>query len=354
MGREPNHEMVTLARESRGLTQTELAKRANVSQGALSRIEHGLLPLSDQQVECLAGALGYPPTFFFRTDSVYGPGTPCLHHRKRQSMPILKLRQIHATVNVLRMATADLLKGVEIDARHKFYELNLDDYGSVEEIAQLVRASWQLPLGPVKNLTHAIESAGGLVISSRFDTDKLDAISQWPGVNQPPFFFINVNVPGDRLRWNLAHELGHIIMHRAPAPNQEDEANLFAGAFLMPAREIKPDLASLDLAKLAELKRYWKVSMQALIMRAHTLGAISDRQKRSFFTRLSQLGYRKREPVAIPREEPTLLRRVIDFHRQEHGYSVTDLSNVATLSETDFRTSYLDESERRTQLRLVT
>ncbi len=308
--------MVTLARESRGLTQTELAKRANISQGALSRIEHGLLPLSESQIDALATALGYPYTFFYRSDRPYGPGTPCLHHRKRQSMPILKLRQIHATINVLRMATTDLLRGVEIDARHKFYEMNLDDYGSAEDVAQLVRTSWQLPLGPIRNLTLAIEAAGGLVISCRFATDKLDAISQWPGRDHPPFFFMNADVPGDRLRWNLAHELGHIIMHREPAPNQEDEANAFAGALLMPAREIKKDLAHLTLAKLADLKRYWKVSMQALIMRAHDLGAITDRQKRSFYMRLSQLGYRKHEPVEIPREEPTLVRRVIDFHQQ--------------------------------------
>lgn len=344
--RSPNHEMVTLAREARGMTQAQLAERAGMTQGTVSKIENGVRELTDDSLAELSRVLGYPRSFFMQHDKVYGAATPCLHHRKRKSMPVLKLKQVHAVINVMRMQTTRLLRDVEVDARLRFQHMDPEEYGSAEEVAQLVRASWRLPLGPVKSVTEAIEAAGGVVITSAFGTDKLDAISQWEPP-RPPLFFVNANAPGDRLRFNLAHELGHIVMHDMPTPDQETEADRFAAEFLMPAREIRPDLRQLNLPKVANLKPYWRVSMAALIMQAANVGAITDRQKRSLFMRMSQLGYRKREPVEIPRERPALLKQVIDFHRGEHGYSVTELSHVANLYEDEFRAIYLSEENPR-------
>ena len=345
-----NYEMLTLAREARGLTQTQLAKSAGIAQGTVSKIEHGVRPLSDDDVAKFSQALEYPPEFFYRSGARYGQGTVC-HHRKRQSMPVQKLRQIHASMNVMRMATGELLQGVEINAAHEFPRMELDDYDSPEQIAQLARQTWQLPLGPIKSMIAVVESAGGVVVPSDFGTDKLDAISQRPP-GQPPFFFVSETAPGDRLRFNLAHELGHIIMHTTPAPEQEAEANAFAAEFLMPAREIKPQLKNLTMAKLADLKRHWGVAMQALIMRAYDLKMITERQRRSWFMRFNQLGYRKNEPVQIPREEPSLIRRVVKFHRDEHGYSDQELSRATRLSEREFCAVYGTREQPR--LKLVT
>jgi Zn-dependent peptidase ImmA (M78 family)/transcriptional regulator with XRE-family HTH domain len=344
-----NYEMLKLAREARGKTQARLSKESGVSQSKISKIESGNKPFTDEDAEKFAVALGYPPEFFHRNGQQYGQGTVC-HHRKRQSVGTEKLRQIHASMNVMRMATSDLLNGVEVNAAHSFPLMEVDDYGSPEKIAQLVRHAWQLPMGPIKSMIDVVEAAGGVVVPCDFGTDKLDAISQRPEA-QPPFFFVSTTAPGDRLRFNLAHELGHIIMHSAPAPNQEDEANAFAAEFLMPAKEIKPQLRKLDMAKLADLKRHWKVAMQALIMRAYRLGTITDRQRRSWFMRFGQLGYRKVEPIEIPREEPTLIRRVVDFHRQQHGYSDAELSRAARLYETEFQAIY--GTKEQPKLRLV-
>jgi Zn-dependent peptidase ImmA (M78 family) len=125
----------------------------------------------------------------------------------------------------------------------------------------------------------------------------------------------------------------------------EDEADRFAAEFLAPAAEIAPDLEGLDMAKLAHLKMQWGISMQALIMRAFHLGTISDRQRRSFFTRLTQLGYRKQEPYPIPKEAPTLVNRLIDFHQTEHAYTIEDLAAVTLSLVPEFRRSYLREGE---------
>lgn len=344
-----NFEMLVLAREARGMTQATLAKNSGVSQSTISKIEHGVRPLSDGDVEKFSAALDYPPEFFHRTAAQYGQGTVC-HHRKRQSVPIGKLRQIHASMNVMRLATGELLNGVEINAAHTFPLMEVDDFGSPQAIAQLVRQTWQLPLGPIKSMIGVVEGAGGIVVPCDFGTDKLDAISQRP-LGQPPFFFVSITAPGDRLRFNLAHELAHIVMHSEPAPGQEEEANAFAAEFLMPAKEIKPQLRNLDMAKLADLKRHWKVSMQALIYRARTLEMITERQQRTWFMRFNKLGYRKTEPVEIPREEPALIRRVIDFHRQQHGYSDAELSRAARLTEGEFQAIY--GTREKPKLRLV-
>lgn len=344
-----NHEMLILARQARGLTQAKLAKHSGVSQGTISKIEHGLRPLSDEDIAKFSAALRYPPEFFNRSAEQYGQGTVC-HHRKRQSVPIGKLRQIHASMNVMRMSTSELLQGIEINAEHTFPRMEVEDFGSPQQIAHLVRESWQLPLGPIKDMIAVIEAAGGVVVPCDFGTDKLDAISQRPA-DEPPYFFVSVTAPGDRLRFNMAHELGHIVMHSAPAKGQEQEANEFAAEFLMPAREIKAQLRNLDMAKLTDLKRHWKVAMQALIMRARDLETITERQQRSWFMRFGQLGYRKNEPVEIPREEPALIRRVVDFHRHQHGYSDADLSRAARLTENEFQEIY--GTKEQPKLRLV-
>jgi Zn-dependent peptidase ImmA (M78 family)/DNA-binding XRE family transcriptional regulator len=333
-----NYEMLVLARQARGMTQAKLAKNSGVSQSTISKIESGNRPLSDDDVAKFATALRYPPEFFNRNVEQYGQGTVC-HHRKLQSVPVEKLRQVHASMNVTRMATADLLNGVEINATYSLLRLEPEDFGGAEKVARLARQTWQLPLGPIKSMIGVVESAGGIVVPCDFGTDKIDAISQRPE-GQPPFFFVSVTAPGDRLRFNLAHELGHIIMHAAPAPGQEDEANAFAAEFLMPAKEIKPQLRDLDFAKLADLKRHWKVAMQALIYRARTLETITERQRRSWFMRFNKLGYRKTEPVDIPHEEPTLIRRIIDFHRDQHGYTDAELSRAARLRMDEFSEIY--------------
>jgi Zn-dependent peptidase ImmA (M78 family) len=343
--------MLTLAREARGLTRVDLHKLSGIPQSTISKIETEVRSFSEDDVATFAEALGYPPAFFYRSEAQYGQGTVC-HHKKRQSMPITKLRQIHASMNVMRMATFDLMRGVEITAENSFPRMEIEDYGSPQQIAQLVRQTWQLPLGPIKSMTAVIESAGGVVVPSDFGTDKLDAISQRPAA-QPLFFFVSATAPGDRLRFSLAHELGHMIMHSAPAPDQEREANEFAAEFLMPAREIEPQLIQLTMAKLSDLKRYWKVAMQALIYRAHDLHKITDRQQRSWFMRFNQLGYKKREPVQIPREEPNILHRVVELHRHEHGYSDDELSRATRLSEQEFR-SVFGAAETTPKLRLIT
>jgi Zn-dependent peptidase ImmA (M78 family)/DNA-binding XRE family transcriptional regulator len=347
-----NPDIVTVARESRGLSQSELAKRLTIAQGALSKIEGGMRQPSPDLLARLAAVLDYPPEFFYSSEPVYGLGVGTLYHRKRQSLSSTVLAKIHAQVNIRRIHVSRLLKSVEFPPS-KIKRLDLDEYGaSPARIAQAVRTYWMLPNGPIKNLSEAIEDNGGIIIRCDFGTHLLDAVSQWPP-DMPPLFFVNETIPGDRLRYSLAHELAHVIMHEIQTENMEDEANRFAAEFLMPANEVRHSLEPVTLSRLAALKSYWKVSMAALLKRASDLGAISARQTRSLWVKMGQAGFRRREPVELdlPIEQPTLFAELMDTHRQELGYSMADLSTLLTVHAHE---PILHEADKRsTPLRIV-
>jgi Zn-dependent peptidase ImmA (M78 family)/DNA-binding XRE family transcriptional regulator len=350
MAPEVHPDLIELARESRGMTQGALAEATgSISQPLISKIEHGTHTPSAERLQSIAEALKYPPEFFYQSGRI--GWTVCLHHRKRQSMPVTRLKMIHAQVNIARMQVMRLMRGIEIDSPLTFPRMDMAEYESPEQIARLARGHWRLPLGPVRSVIAAIEDAGGVVLRGNFDTTRLDAISIWVP-ESPPFFFMNPGMPGDRWRWSLAHEMGHALMHTQPTSDQESEADRFASEFLMPAEEIRPELARLTMPRLAELKERWKVSMQALIRRAYQLEVITQRQQRSFFMRFSQLGYRKQEPFPIPQEEPQLLQSIVEVHQTKHGYDAAELARSALMSEDEFRTAYLP-APGPSRLRLV-
>jgi Zn-dependent peptidase ImmA (M78 family)/DNA-binding XRE family transcriptional regulator len=351
-----NPEMVTLARESRGLTQSAAAKRLGVSQARLSKIEAGLAPVPDELVPLMAHVLGYPRRFFSLKHPILGPGTSEFFHRKRQATPVRTLKQLHAAMNIRMINIARLLTAVEIE-RDDIPRLDPDEFGTAADIAQAVRAKWNVPPGPVKNVVQMIEDAGGIVVPCDFGTPLIDAVSRYvPGL--PRVFFVDANISGDRMRLTLAHELGHVVMHQLPHPDMETHAYQFGAEFLMPGKEIRPQLDHVNIPKLASLKPFWKVSMGALLMRARDVGRVSPRMERYLWSQMSRAGYKAREPAEldIPREEPRLLAEIIQVHREELGYGLRELSDLIGLSEEEAQGVYEIEPSRadvRPRLRVV-
>jgi Zn-dependent peptidase ImmA (M78 family) len=186
---------------------------------------------------------------------------------------------------------------------------------------------WGLADGPVPNVIRVIEDAGGIVVRYPFGTPKIDAISRWvPGL--PPLFFVNTNLPPDRERLTLAHELGHVFMHDVPNPDMESQANAFAAEFLMPAKDIAHHLDRVTLERLAVLKPYWRVAMSALLYRATELRKLSRRSSQFLWMEMSKHGYRRVEPIHIEGETPTALRELIDLHRQHFGYGLDEFASM--------------------------
>jgi Zn-dependent peptidase ImmA (M78 family) len=343
-----NHRLVILARESREMTQSGLSRMTGIPQGTLSKIEGGLLTCTDEMVETIGKHLDYPTSFFYADETVHGVGTEAHHclYRRKAAVSAKTLKRIEAEVNLKRIHMSRLLQSMDMHA-----ELSIPNYdpsefdGNVERIAMSLRAFWDLPTGPIDNVTELIERAGGIVIPHDFGTNKVDATSvRIAGL--PPLFFVSTALSGDRLRFTLAHELGHVVMHSIPHPKIEDEADRFAAEFLMPAADIGPSLTRLDLAKAARLKLFWKVSMAAIVYRAHELGRITSNQYRYLFYQLSAAGYRMAEPAEldIPIEVPSVHISMLEFFKNDLGYSAEDIKNLFLIGDRDFNRFYVKAS----------
>ena len=327
--------MLILARESRGYSQAMLAAEAGISQGYISKGENGLIDVSGDRLAAIARALQYPIEFFAQDEQT--AGVQALFHRRLRSVKVGDLKQIQAQINVTRVQVKRLMRGVTVEAPYHFPRFDVDEVGGPERAAQLVRRSWVLPMGPVANVVGSIEAAGGVVVPIAIATDKISAAAQWPADEDCPYFFVNAAHSGERQRFSLSHEIAHMVLHAYPEQEQEDQADRFASEFLMPEAEIRPQLKGrLNVARLVELKRYWKVSMAALIKRANQLGILDAARTTSMFKMLSARGWRKTEPVPIPVERPEVLWSVIQTHRRDHGYSTEDLSRLSLLERDEF------------------
>lgn len=325
-----NREMLTLARESRDHTQTLLASELGISQAEVSKYETGLKVPTDEMVRRFAARLEYTPEFFFLNESIRSFGSGCVYHRKKQSATETKLQHLLAMINVKRIQVKQLMKAVNSRQPAIFAPLDIDEHaGGAAEVARKLRQLWHLPPGPIQNLIRAVEDAGGIVIQCDFGTDKVDALSQ-SLPSYPPIFLINSAIPTDRMRFTLAHEIGHIVMHRLPPSDgdMERQADQFAAEFLMPESQIRPQFSFVNLQKLAALKPYWRVSMNSLLYRAAEIGAIDSRRKSYLWMLMGQAGYRKTEPVTIPREEPMALFELLDVHRVSLGYQQTEIDEL--------------------------
>lgn len=361
-----NHHMMILAREARGLTQGELAAAMNIGQGTLSKYETGFsVDPPDSFIDTLSSNLGYPKEFFFELERPYG--LPPFHYRRRKKLTAKALAKIVADMNIRRLHLKKLLVSFDMKTKGVIPEIDINEYQgkgrgapSIEDIARQVRAMWMLPRGPISNMIELLEANGGVVIPCDFGTDLIDAMSQRiEGL--PVLFFINVNAPADRLRHTLAHELGHMVMHSVTLKSDEDmedEADEFAGAFLLPADELRPQLRKFDLRQLANLKQYWKVSMGALAVRASRLNLITPYQSKMFWIEMSKLGHRKTEPYEPPKETPRLLRDMVAFHTNKLDYSHAQMARLLHLSLIEFQEIYApgamgDVPPVRPRLRIV-
>jgi Zn-dependent peptidase ImmA (M78 family)/transcriptional regulator with XRE-family HTH domain len=352
--------MLVLARESRTMTQGELAAvmqeldgpGSKVSQGYVSRAEAGRLVVAGDRLELFARALRYPVSLLRRSEQEVGAGPGLVHHRKKQSASAGDLRRIHAVLNLARIQLRALAVHVPRPSE-RIPHIPVDDYYTPEDAARELRQSWSVPDGPLPSVVRLLEQAGGLVacralvepvpLDSGADVVPVDAVSTCPP-NEDPVVLLNVGTPAERQRFTLTHELGHAVLHPVPHPEQEKQANAFAAELLLPARKIRPQLqGAVDVPRLLELKAQWQVSMWALLRRAHTLGALSDWQYRSLAVELTSLGYRTREPNELPVETPTAIDSMVDWHLQ-HGRTVDELAETAGLMPDEFTQLYLPPS----------
>ncbi|TXC70967.1 ImmA/IrrE family metallo-endopeptidase [Sphingomonas ginsenosidivorax] len=350
-----NGRLLTLARQMRRMSQTELVNLlgGTVSQGTLSKVEHGRIQPGEELVELLAGALKVRSSFFYDSGFIRDPVVS--YHRKRSKLGVRHLDSVHAQAEVIRLNLRKCLEALDLEARLPLPAIDPDEFGrDPDEIARAVRQRWGVPRGPIDDVTKLAEDAGIIVITLDFGSELIDGFCQYAADGVPPLVFLNAAQPKDRLRFSLAHEVGHLVMHHTPHPQQEVEANRFASEFLMPSREIKPDFDGHSLTRFMDLKVYWGVSMQALMYKAWQTGKLTDRMYKYYVIEMSKRGFRKREPVDVPhlKETPSTLKQIIRAHIEDLDYSIDDLGEMFGLLDDDV-TGIYPVPAARPKLRLV-
>lgn len=341
---------VIIAREARGLTQKNLAEKLSISQSALSKIEFGISNLPVDLLPSLSEVLEYPEDFFYQNFEIF---RSISMHRKRLSLNQKSLNQIDASINIIRAHIMKLLQSFDIEVRIPTIDPLELEFKDKSSVASELRQYWNVAKGPIKNLTALLERNGIIVFPFDFGTKLVDGLSF--GLDGlPPIIFVNNKISGDRYRFTLAHELGHILLHKYPKENMEEEANIFASEFLLPRNDIKYQLEYLRIERLIELKIYWKVSMAAILLRAKQLGELNERQYRYFWINFGKLGYRLKEPIDIPIEESTLIKHLIDQHLDQLNLSIEELQKILLLHKKELFNLYLGHRRMEsTNLRIV-
>ncbi len=213
---------------------------------------------------------------------------------------------------------------------------NLEVDGSASMCAKYLREYWKIPKGRISNLTEILEDNGFVIIEMDLSgTDGFSVLSE----NNTPIIFINKNMAGDRFRMTVAHEVLHFILHHGQKISTdrdiEEEVREAASELLLPLKEVESQLRVLSLSKLADLKMYWLVSMQALLVKAGKNDIITQHQYQYLWKQMSAAGYRKKEPVEVPKEKPTLFNELITTHLEDLKYSSDDLSKLLHFKKID-------------------
>lgn len=340
----PNPDMIVLAREYRGLTQTKLAKLTpSVSQGNLSRMEKGKLTISENALSEISSALKFPISFFYKK-SVKTPISD-FYYRKRQTIPKKKLSLLEAKLDLIRTSIDTLLDEVDLP---EFKVPHIEIEGSItpEMVARKARSFLEISKGPVQNLVNILERNGVIVFFIDGGTEKFDGITLFTDKSYP-IIFVNSSMPNDRMRFTIAHELLHLIAHirnpfsEKPEKTQENEANRFASEFLMPELDIRRDLIGLSLNSLLLLKSYWGVSMRALIYRAEKLKAITENRAQNLYIEMSRLGYVKSEPGFVELDEPRILKKIVSLFENQLNYKAEEIAEILSVSKEDFESLIL-------------
>lgn len=313
-----NPSRLTLARQRRGWTKQHLAKELGVTSKAISKYEaQDDYSPSAENMEKLASVLNFPKEFFFGED---------LESITPETASFRSLRSVRAYQRDMALSAGSLaiLLSEWIDNQFSLPEPNIPLFEpgiDPESAAIAVRLEWGLGDKGIRNIIHLLEAHGVRVFSLAVDASEVDAFSMWS--NNKPFVFLNTGKSTERTRFDAAHELGHLILHRNTnhtKANQEmeKEADRFASAFLMPETSILARTPkAVTIQKLVELKKVWGVSVAALNYRLHSLGLTSEWVSRSIFVELSKMGYRTEEPEPMKPEQSQVLAKVFAALKEE-------------------------------------
>lgn len=305
-------ERIKSARTRANLSQRDLGDAAGVSAMAISKYEHDQdIPGSTILIR-LAKALGVKVEYFFRQTTVT-LSAPV--YRRRKSMSFLQEERILGQVQEMLERYLDIESLLEMQAPVRLpAQQYIDKLDDIEEVVLKIRDLWHIGLAPIEELTEMCEEQGikiGLVEGD----ESFDALTLLAN-DHIPIIVLRRDVPGDRQRFSLAHELGHLILETPEGVDAEKAANRFAGALLAPQEMVKVELGpqrhTLSTYELHQLKHKYGLSMQAWIYRAKDVGILTEQDATRLFKMFRQKNWHRGEPGdALPPEKPQRFERLV-------------------------------------------
>ncbi|MEQ2529428.1 XRE family transcriptional regulator [Bacillaceae bacterium CLA-AA-H227] len=313
------------ARLIRGLSIKEFADEIGVSKQAVSQFELGDYIPKTETMMAIINKLQFPKTFFYRDFKEQYVGNTFF---RANATATKKSKQAQFNTTLLAGYIYEYLSDY-ID----FPDLNLPetsqidldwDDDSIEDLALKLRDHWGIGDNPITNIVYLLEKNGIMVFSVDTEDEKVDAFCQHR--KGRPFMFLgNDKQSAFRRQFDGGHELGHILMHK-DVDNQdvldkaefkivEKQANRFASALLMPADAFAKTVTSTSLLNFIELKKYWNVSIGAMLRRCLDLNIIDEAKYTSLQKQISMRKMRKKEPLddVYPIQEPVVLKKSIQM-----------------------------------------
>jgi len=330
-----------MARAIRQMTATDLAAAAGTTAPWVSQAENLKKTPSAELIREFARVLNFPVEFFYRPVANLPP-SDAFHFRATSKLA----KKDEATARSLSTLAIELSGWIEKTYRApepavpELQDLiDSDDELAPEQAAEALRGAWGLGVAPIKNLLELLESKGTKIYSAGGPLQAIDAFSFRHGAT--PLMFLNVHKSAERLRFDLAHELGHLVMHGGslhvePGKDKERAANEFASAFLMPRADVLGSIrGNLILEDVLVLKRRWRVSAMALNLRAHRLGVISEWTYGTLARQLSMAGFRRGEPGSDLRVESSSLLTQVMSDMRSRGEGFSEIARVLNVRPQD-------------------
>lgn len=300
-----------LLRQFNQLSLEELGQHLECSRQYVHKIETGQTVPSPQFVEQVANFFNVPDVLFTNVRSVLQEEQ--IHFRSSRATKIATKQVVIARGEYIKRLTEYLDTKLRLP---KYDVYNPNRSGSIEEIAEQCRVDWGLGLGPISNMMRLCESHGVVVTTFKSVSKEVDALSL---ATYRPIFVRNESKESEcRQRFDLAHELGHLVLHDGMVTGDritESEANQFASALLIPRTMMLTHFPTwfrggrYNWVKLSEFKQTWKVSKAAILYRAKSLGLLTQEQYTSGVIALRKSGesITEKEDHLIPKEKPELL-----------------------------------------------
>lgn len=297
-------ERIWEAREASGFTGELFAEHLGVSRQAIAQYETGQISPSGEVISKIIALTGQPPSFFSSLRNRSGAHGKHFwrslkrmeaHHRQRIARRLEWARDIADYIE--RFIEIPPLKLPRCD-----FNAETDDLDSIEMAAEAVRDLWKIGRSPIRDISQLLEANGFVLIKELVECRDMDAVSCWQGGR--PFILYAAEVEsGPRARFNLAHELAHVVLHSDVEINSknidriEKQANYFASCFLMPRNSFSREIFGTSLKYFISLKERWGVSIAAMAYRCREIGILNENQFVYLMKQMNLANIRTKEPL---------------------------------------------------------